>query len=661
LELIKLGAFCEDATLGTQQGARYVNHFYDPAHGGYGYKSGTFLSSLAWGLEGADIGSQDYSFKDARNYFYNGFTLLDGEQRKRNLAAAFRSLGHVVHLVQDLAQPQHTRDDSHGSGSLYESFTERLRDALPFAGYPPVRITGPARFWHTADDKGLADYSNVGFVSAGTNFVRSGSAIRPNPKYAKPDGANAVITTVSIADLRNETGCAGPEIPPFLMGAVAFVGTTVIDNYAGTSTFNPRTSALSIFDEDLKQINYADLDGAFTLNRFTFCEAHKLLVPRAVAYSAGLINYFFRGQLEISAPDEGVYGIVDHTLENQPGTGGFRTLKLQLRNVTPGGTDASGQPLVEPIPDGGGTLVAVVKFHRNLCYQADLSGEYGSPGIDWRYCRSPSEEIMVSQPVPVPSGINDAAQTMTFTFANKVPIAATDVFLQVVYRGTLGEEADAVAVATRDISEPTYVYEFATADQYLYCANGILSQVPPCNQVYTFKESFCDQLHPELTYDQCKARYGFALKFRANPAAQPLPGYDPANPAYPPDQWFDVASEPTFSPVAEVPAPVGMFARVALLMDAPATAPFLVVTEEGVGAMARRFLWTNGLPVPTLNQVDPVTGNMVVNRQYAAARGVYVHTTPYASDPALSDHVLLSDGDASNIPPLTPVASQVLF
>jgi hypothetical protein len=334
---------------------------------------------------------------------------------------------------------------------------------------------------------------------------------------------------------------------------------------------------------------------------------------------------------------------------------------VKLRNATPAGTDANGQPLVEPIPDSGGTLVAVVKFHRNLCYLADLSGEYGSPGIDWRVCRAPTEEITVSQPVAVPSGINGPAQPVSFTFANKVPIEATDVYLQVVYRGPLGEEADAVAVATRDISEPTYVYEFATADQYLYCANGVLSSVPACNQVYTFKESFCDQLHLELTYEQCKARYGFALKFRANPAAQPLPGYESANPAYPPGEWFDVASEPPFAPVAVVPAAVGSFARVALLMDAPASEPFLVVTEEGIGTMAQRFLWSSGLPMPTLNQVDPVTGNMVVNRQYAPARGVYVHSTPYASDPTLSDHVLLSGGSASNIPPLTLVSSQVAF
>jgi hypothetical protein len=250
---------------------------------------------------------------------------------------------------------------------------------------------------------------------------------------------------------------------------------------------------------------------------------------------------------------------------------------------------------------------------------------------------------------------------MTFTFQNRVPIEATDVYLQVVYRGALGEEADAVVVATKDISEPTYLYQFVTADQYLYCNYGKISTVPACNRIYTFKESFCDQLHPELTYEDCAARYGSALKFRANPRAQPLPGYDPASPAFPAGTWFAVESEPPFTPVATVPAAVGSFARVAVLMDTPPTDPFLIVTETGVGTMALQFMWQTGVPVPAVNQRDLVTNEMVVNRHYAPARGVYVETTPYASDPTLSDHVLLSGGTASNIPPLTLVASQIAF
>ena len=44
LELIRLGAFCEDTTFGTGTIMRYLHHFYDPAHGGTGFIG--FFSSL---------------------------------------------------------------------------------------------------------------------------------------------------------------------------------------------------------------------------------------------------------------------------------------------------------------------------------------------------------------------------------------------------------------------------------------------------------------------------------------------------------------------------------------------------------------------------------------------------------------------------------------
>ena len=333
------------------------------------------------------------------------------------------------------------------------------------------------------------------------------------------------------------------------------------------------------------------------------------LIPRAVAYSAGLINYFFRGQLDVRQPDEGAYAVLDHAVENQRNAGGFRKIKVKLRNVTPGGTDADGNALVEPIPHTPvECFTAIVKFHRNDCYQPDLSGEYGSPGIDWRACRSPIEEIVASAPIPVKAGINESLQPYVFDFPSQVvPVNATDIFLQIVYRGPLGEETDAVVVATKDISEPTYNYTFNTWDQGLYCANGVISSDPPCPQVYTFEQSFCQQAEPELTFAQCQARNGRTTKVLANPIGNPLAGYDPANPAVPPDQpIYDMSREAPFTPLFALPTPVGSFTRVAALTDLTPPDPYVVVNELGVGDMAVGFSWSQGLGVPTINQLDPV-------------------------------------------------------
>lgn len=50
----------------------------------------------------------------------------------------------------------------------------------------------------------------------------------------------------------------------------------------------------------------------------------------------------------------------------------------------------------------------------------------------------------------------DAPREFEFTFEQEIPINASDLYLQVVFRGVLGQEQDAVVVATHDISEPTY-------------------------------------------------------------------------------------------------------------------------------------------------------------------------------------------------------------
>ena len=494
--LILRGAFCEDVTVGTSYPLRYAFHLYDPAHNGAGYSTpgGTFSSSLQWGLETAPIATQEYSYKDAKDYLYKGLTLIDPVEREKSLALTFRTLGHVMHLVQDLASPQHTRNDSHATGSLYERYTDKndatelVRSTLPYTGYPSVAVTLPEQFWHTTDNKGLADYSNRGFVTAGTNFTgsRTGNllTVRPNPNFSLPDGTGVQIIKKQITD-PDLLGPNGPKQP--LQGEMWFVSAPVTDNYFGGPATNTKASTFSIFDEDL---NTKGGSFVFSLNRFNFREAHKLLIPKAVGYSAGLINYFFRGTMEITPPAEQVYGIVDHSTIRQtdPKSGfeGFRTIKLKVRNTTPGGEAMT-----------GGKLVAVAKFHRNGCYKDDLSGEFTqdtagnliTPCPDYR---TNTEEIVVSTSVKDAAGNvldtvsldTNAARQLTFTFANAIPINATDLYLQVVYRGNLGDETDAVVVATKDLFEPTYLALLNSTDQFLFNGKFVTSTDPALIAVF---------------------------------------------------------------------------------------------------------------------------------------------------------------------------------
>jgi hypothetical protein len=256
-----------------------------------------------------------------------------------------------------------------------------------------------------------------------------------------------------------------------------------------------RAATLSIFADEIDRYTVSSLTGDsnpyFSLNRFNFDAAHADLIPRAVAYSAGLLNYFFRGQMQISLPDAGIYSVVDHALFMPTTTGdpatttaptdaatgfkGFAKIKLKLLNTTgplpPAGVASGTQTMAN------GTLVAIVKFHRNLCYKDDLSGELTAvaqfASVQAGGCRADSEEIVLSEaiaigadnPVPFATPESPNGVELTFNFLQRqLPINAWDVQLQVVYRGQLGAEADAVVVSTKDISEPTFFSLFDLGD-----------------------------------------------------------------------------------------------------------------------------------------------------------------------------------------------------
>lgn len=640
IKWIEEGAKSEDDTI-SEVFARYRNHFYDPISGqGFGgilWRDSGLISGLPapdWALDKGPADGQLYSFRQAREYLFDGLTKLTKADRESNLALTFRTLGDVVHIVQDMAQPQHTRNDGHGDGSLYEQYTDEMqkRGSLPYSGAAIPSFPKARDFFANSDETGLAQYSNSNFVTAGTNFeLKDGQQVAVTMYGLPMPGASTDVPVQNLSPAVSQdilTYCG-----PSPVCTMTFFSTN--DN---TSAYNARASTLSIFDQyvRLRPVDYTDpststtyqLDRIFALNRYTFDSTHPLLIPRAVAYSAGLINYFFRGKLEISLPDEGIYSIIDHAVENQKDTSGFRKVKLKLRNVTPGGVDpTTGQPGVEAMATSG-KLVAVARFHRNTCYQPDLSGEYGAPGMNWQpNCRSKDEEIVKSDEASVPDGINAEAQPLTFNFQTPIPINASDLYLQVVYRGPLGQENDAVVVATKDIAEPTFIGVYETSEQFLFGIDVLGYR--------TFKAWYCDNLNPELSYDECKYKYRLSMYMRFAPPTN----FDPANPVA------------TFNAVAAVEdLPVSQYGRMAVLNDLGPLSLYWMAT------FAYRPDPNTGTDtgVATTNQLDQQTSDLNPSL-YQQARGVYVTSREYG---------VLTSGDVPDPPPmnpLTPLPGTVTF
>lgn len=168
---------------------RYLNHFYDPVNN-------RGLDDL--GFEG--MASQDWvQNKDAQTaIFYRLMpqtqaSLLSAAQieaikptfRQTNFTwqkavdlyaqgdteAAFFALGHIIHLIEDMAVPDHTRNDGHppydDGGSPYENWTHDFTLDNPDSGLAG-RLNGkkPAVFASLADYfDSMAKYSNNNFYS----------------------------------------------------------------------------------------------------------------------------------------------------------------------------------------------------------------------------------------------------------------------------------------------------------------------------------------------------------------------------------------------------------------------------------------------------------------------------------------------------------------
>ena len=110
----------------------------------------------------------------------------------------------------------------------------------------------------------MADYSNRNFFTAGTNLGSN--------NYPSPPNDRSQYTEERIDNL------------VFLRG-------NVTDTQAG-GTANIRMTTESAFDFFLGTYR------RYSLNAYNYDDQAKLLIPHAVAYSAGFIDYFFRGRIE---------------------------------------------------------------------------------------------------------------------------------------------------------------------------------------------------------------------------------------------------------------------------------------------------------------------------------------------------------------------------
>src|SRR5262245_56557036 len=98
-----------------EQIERPRHHFFDVQRSGDGIANGFPAPDWALGLlgRGPSADQNHFSLADARVYQLRSLTDSSRQDRDRHTARMFRTLGQVIHILQDMAQPQHTRNDPH--------------------------------------------------------------------------------------------------------------------------------------------------------------------------------------------------------------------------------------------------------------------------------------------------------------------------------------------------------------------------------------------------------------------------------------------------------------------------------------------------------------------------------------------------------------------
>ncbi len=291
---------------------RPVNHFFDVQRGGGGL-SNLLVSGYPapdWALGQQGRSENQFTILDARQYQLKSLTETNKQERERNTALLFRTLGHVIHLVQDMAQPQHTRNDAHsgcfgglfgaGEHSWYEEYIEKLvrgqryrersnpPGPLVFTAYDPPGFLKYREFWANAQQTGLADFSSRNFFSTDTNLSKNdcGGLFHPecNSSAYQPELTPFTYRTV---DGRTISG----EVTLYTGG--------VTDQLSGTTYTGVALSSRSVWDQHLESFS-PGLPPSFTLNTINYDHMSALLLTRARGYSEGLLDYFFRGRLDLS-------------------------------------------------------------------------------------------------------------------------------------------------------------------------------------------------------------------------------------------------------------------------------------------------------------------------------------------------------------------------
>ncbi len=351
---IRFGSIKEDdplflgVTLGNAVGLRNTRHFHNPLRPiqdagvtlGLGF-NGT--SSILWALDKS--GDNAWSYEKAKEYLYRSLTETRASNRESMEQLTFRSIGQVMHLIEDLAQPEHSRNDNHfftgGSSNIPGTRSNYEMDywlANHFDKFPASASGAVPKAWQLFQRRSLSSFFDAdiyrGFsplpsgITAGLSEIINSNfnSLQTGP-YELTLASQVGGTTIGRKE-KPDDGYKSKFPHPastdtteasLLLGRLSFVAVDAEDGSKDNRIYLAKTAGLST--NPFAAVSYlalADLAKNIELkNRYLgiweFDDQVNgayvgQVIPLAVSYAAGVLDFSLRGSLDFDVLECGEDG-----------------------------------------------------------------------------------------------------------------------------------------------------------------------------------------------------------------------------------------------------------------------------------------------------------------------------------------------------------------
>jgi hypothetical protein len=324
------GSAHEDDAGKDSGGLRSYNHFYDPLDIQYGKGLSDYPpdvrvvignNSFVWASISNCPGINFYlpvrnvntlnqwSWQNARGEEWLGLTAADRSDRQGALTNMFRSVGQVVHLLEDASQPQHVRNEQHTVYTPWQSPIEawglanvtKLNYQHSILNWKGASFTKLEDFWdrhlyngsgtvlynaeHGGAQLGLAEWCNGNFLGARHLYPEyyQPSDIRYYPYPSRNTSTDYLQKKSNLASgVHTLTLKNGQQVQAIYL------------NKTGDGVTYPDQSRFDYFGAKFPYFGMLTINDNNVLSNY-----HNIFIPKAVQYSAGLLDYFFRGGLHV--------------------------------------------------------------------------------------------------------------------------------------------------------------------------------------------------------------------------------------------------------------------------------------------------------------------------------------------------------------------------